>query len=68
MTAEEWNKKYPVGTKIRYYPIKGIPEYDHQYRESKTRSIAWTLGSGHPIVKIEGLAGGVHLDHLEICE
>lgn len=66
MTAEEWNKKYPIGTKVRYYPIKGIPEYDNKYRDSVTRSEAWTLGHGTAIVKIVGTAGGVDLDHLKI--
>ena len=33
---------------------------------SKTRSIAWELGHGEPVVKIEGGVGGVLLEALEI--
>jgi hypothetical protein len=61
MTAEQWNEKYPVGTKVFYHPIIDEPEG----RETKTRSEAWTLGHGAAVVKIEGLAGGVLLEALE---
>lgn len=60
MTSEQWNEKVPVGTKVRYWPIKG----DKAYRDSVTRSEAWDLGHGQPVVKIEGQAGGVALNHL----
>lgn len=62
MTAKEWNGKYPVGTPVFYHPIIGEPSG----RKSKTRSEAWTLGHGAAIVKIEGQAGGVLLEALEV--
>jgi hypothetical protein len=64
ITAEDFNKKFPVGTAVRYHPI-----IDHEgYVESKTRSKAWELGHGEPVVMIEGKAGGVSLDAIAtIC-
>lgn len=62
MTASEWNERNPVGTPVRYFPVKG--EWDHV--DSETRSIAWDLYSGTPVVKIKGRVGGVALGHLLI--
>jgi hypothetical protein len=64
-TADEWNMKFPVGTKVIYYPVKDIQDGAF---ESKTRSEAWTLGHGEPVVKIEGKTGGVILSHLRVIE
>lgn len=60
-TAAEWNERYPVGTPVRFFPV--LPGTD--FEESKTRSEAWELGHGEPVVKIEGRAGGVCLSHCE---
>lgn len=62
MNAEQFNKKYPVGTMVRYYPIKGDP----QCVETQTRTPAWTLGHGEAVVSVIGIAGGVSLEHVEI--
>jgi len=62
MTAKEWNQKYPVGTKVMYYPVAGRPEYI----ETETTSEAWELGHGEAVVKINRRAGGVSLKHLKI--
>ena len=62
MRADEWNEKYPVGTRVKYYPTKG----SDWFRETFTRSTAWELGHGAAVVKISGQAGGVSLDHLEV--
>jgi len=62
MKASEWNELYPVGTPVLYYPILGEPESE----ETKTRSEAWELGHGEPVVKVEGRAGGVCLEHLRV--
>lgn len=62
MTAEEWNRTHPVGTPVRYFPVKG----SLKHTDTKTRSLAWTLDSGHAVVMIEGRAGGVSLDHLVV--
>lgn len=63
MTAEQFNEKYPVGTKVLYWPWvregkDGIP--------SSTRTPAWTLGNGDPLVSVYGKAGGILLTHIEV--
>jgi hypothetical protein len=62
LTAEEWNERYPVGTRVFYRPVWG----ERDGRESTTRTPAWTLGHGEPVVSIEGQAGGVALWALEV--
>ena len=61
VTAAEWNAKYPDPIPVRYWPM----EREGPGIVSRTRSIAWELGSGHPVVKVEGKAGGIHLTHVE---
>jgi len=63
-SAEAFNEHVPVGTAVRYFPIRGA--FDHV--ETRTRSDAWTLGHGAVVVAIEGKAGGVLIDHLIIIE
>lgn len=60
--ATRWNETHPEGTAVKYFPIAGEAEFVL----SKTRSEAWVLGHGEPVAKIEGLAGGVCLSHLEV--
>ena len=63
-TAESWNAAYPVGTRVRYWPVcppHGIPPVD-----TTTRSEAWTLGDGSVVVLVDGKSGGVHLSHIEV--
>ncbi|MFF8914202.1 hypothetical protein ACF08M_12960 [Streptomyces sp. NPDC015032] len=31
-----------------------------------TRTPAWTLGHGAPVVSVEGYAGGIHLTHVDV--
>lgn len=67
MTADEWNATHPIGTRVRYWPIlPPIPSAPAV--ETVTRSEAWVLGSGHPVVSVAGKTGGVSLDHLEILQ
>lgn len=60
--AKDWNEKHPAGTRVKYFPIAGEPEFDM----TQTRSEAWILGHGEPVVKINGCTGGVALSHLEV--
>lgn len=64
-TEESWNKAYPVGTTVRYWPVyppvANIPPVD-----TTTRSEAWTLGDGSVVVSIAGKTGGVRLSHIEV--
>ena len=61
MTADEFNELYPEGTSFRYYPVRG----DVEYLDTKTRSPAWNLGDGTPVVLIKGKTGGVCIEHLK---
>lgn len=57
--AEEWNEKYPVGTKVmRYKLINPLREGN----ETKTRSEAWVMGGHSVMVMVEGISGGVLLE------
>lgn len=67
--ADAWNAKYPVGTPVLAYP--GVrPE--HPARDmcttlnTKTRSAAWPLGHGEPVVLVEGYSGGIVLEHVDV--
>ena len=60
----EWNSLHPVGTRVRYWPLIG--QQNPPPVEGVTRSKAWCLGYGDPVVLITGKAGGMSLDHLEI--
>ncbi|MCY2966056.1 MAG: hypothetical protein NT069_20900 [Planctomycetota bacterium] len=58
--ATEWNQRVPVGTPVKYSPAVGPAV------EGVTRSEAWCLGHGKPVVLITGKTGGVALSHLEV--
>lgn len=60
----EWNQRNPVGTTVRYWPVMGRDDYI----ETTTRSGAWVLGDGTPVVSIVGKAGGVALSHIEVIQ
>lgn len=64
MTAEEWNSAYPVGTAVTAYPLTR----DDEPLYTRTRSQAWTLGHGAPVVAVEGYVGGIHLTHVDVIE
>lgn len=61
-TAEQWNERYPVGTEVAYRAAWQQPEPSLL---THTRSEAWALPHGEPVVLIEGRSGGVALWALE---
>ena len=63
-TAEEFNLLYPVGSTLKYLPYKNSDEF----RVVKTRSEAWLLGCKIAVVAVEGISGGVSIEHLEAME
>lgn len=66
-TAESWNASYPVGTKVRFWPV--YPPIDGIHPEdTTTRSEAWALGDGSVVVLVVGRTGGVHLSHVEVSD
>jgi hypothetical protein len=57
--ADEWNAKWPVGTKCVVELYKGGTRYN-----TATRSAAWILGHGGASVQIDGRAGSYGLEWL----
>lgn len=55
-----WSATHSEGTPVRYYPRKGSREF----RETTTRSAAWVMGGHSAMVMVEGVSGGVSLDHV----
>ena len=70
MTADHFNVLYPVGTRVIAYPGCRPPHdgSDQCCRglDTTTRSRAWNLGHGAPVVKVDGYAGGIALTHIDI--
>lgn len=64
MTADEWNRRHPVGTPVDAWP----GSRDTAPVRTRTRTPAWTLGSGDAVVSIEGRSGGIALDHVHPIE
>ncbi|GAA2803563.1 hypothetical protein [Streptomyces showdoensis] len=68
--ADAWNAAHPIGTRVVAYP-SCRPEYNAADAEktrlvTTTRTPAWTLGHGTPVVSVHGYAGGIVLDHVDI--
>jgi hypothetical protein len=68
--ADAWNAAHPVGIRVIAYPSVR-PEFDTELAKrtrlvTTTRSTAWALGHGSPVVSVHGYAGGIRLDHVDI--
>ena len=57
--AVHWNDVHKVGTRVRVTLDSG----EHWF--TRTRSEAWLLGHGQPVVMLEGKAGGYDLARVE---
>ncbi|MCY0916967.1 hypothetical protein OS965_02100 [Streptomyces sp. H27-G5] len=67
--AIAWNEAYPIGTPVMAYPNfrPEHPAFDkHTALNSRTRSRAWNLGHGSPVVAVEGHGGGILLTHIDV--
>ena len=55
MTAFEFNAKYPVGTRVRYWPVlpREGERAQYDFTDTVTRTPAWEVG-GQAVVSIEG--------------
>ncbi len=58
MTAEKWNYTYGVGQPI------SLIEDDGSLTFTQTRSEAWELGDGTPVIKVTGRTGGYSLKRI----
>ena len=62
MTADEWNEKYSPGQAVIL-----TDSFDAEHR-TRTRSPAWNLGHGAPVVLVEGRTGGWELERIRPVE
>lgn len=58
--ANEFNRQFKPNTPCFYQPIRG----EDKWYPTRTRSEAWLLGHGEPVVKIDGASGCVCISHL----
>lgn len=58
--CDEWNRNNPPGTPVWLTDDHG------QRHETVTRSIAWVLPNGIPLVMVEGRTGGYMLERIEV--
>ncbi|MCQ8831853.1 hypothetical protein [Streptomyces malaysiensis] len=69
MNAEQFNSRYPVGTPVMAYPGARPEKFPNEKRlQTRTRSVAWALGHGEPVVMVDGYAGGIALTHVDVIE
>ncbi|MFJ6239060.1 hypothetical protein ACIQH0_33830 [Streptomyces griseus] len=66
--ADDFNALHPVGTPVMAYPLTrpGVNEHFFKELDTVTRTPAWILGDGSPVVSVEGYAGGIHLSHVDV--
>lgn len=64
MNAEAWNEQYKIGIRVAAYPATR----DDKPLLTRTRSEAWALGHGEPVVKVVGYSGGITLSHVDVIE
>lgn len=55
LSAAEWNAQHKPGIGVL------VKLDDGKLWHTKTRSEAWELGSGHPVILLEGRSGGFDL-------
>ncbi|WP_327160485.1 hypothetical protein [Streptomyces zaomyceticus] len=68
--ADAFNAAHPVGTRVIAYPSVR-PEFDTELAAktrvvTTTRTPAWILGHGTPVVSVHGYAGGITLEHVDV--
>lgn len=62
LTIEQFNKLYPVGTKVRYYPINQVVD---DWEETETDSEAYDM-YGMKMVSLKRGRGGYSLDNIYV--
>jgi hypothetical protein len=60
--AEAWNERYPPGTAVDLTDDLGV------VHRTRTRSEAWCLGHGEPVVAVEGRSGSYLLERIKPVE
>ena len=65
LTINQFNRLYPIGTKVKYYPIRSNPK---KFIETQTTTPAWKLGSGAKVVGLGVGAGGYFFNNIFVVE
>lgn len=67
LTADEFNARYPLGSLVVAYPGFRPEAAPSPVKRliTRTRSTAWSLGNGEPVVMVDGHAGGIALGHVD---
>lgn len=58
--VDQFNARFQVGTLFHYFPIR----CEATFEPRRTRSPAWVLQSGEPVVQLAGRSGCFSLHHL----
>ncbi|MFE5514501.1 hypothetical protein ACFQ9J_28600 [Streptomyces sp. NPDC056529] len=67
MTADEWNRLYPVGTPVTAYPGCRPEDDPHDERlVTRTRSKAEVLGGHTDVVWVDGHGACIALTHVDV--
>ena len=61
ITLDQVALKFPIGTKVKYFPVIGLPSYT----ETHVTSEPWDL-CGSIVVRLHGKSGGFDIEHLEV--
>ena len=65
LTINQFNKLYPIGTKVKYYPIRSNPK---KFVMAETTTPAWQLASGANVVGLNCGAGGYFFNNIEVID
>lgn len=63
-TIPEATKEFPVGAKVKYYPLIANKK---NFLEGAVTSEPWIV-CGEVVLKVSGTVGGLSIDHLELSE
>ncbi|MGR6860833.1 hypothetical protein [uncultured Aliivibrio sp.] len=63
-TIPEATKEFPVGAKVKYYPLIANKK---NFLEGTVTSEPWIV-CGEVVLKVSGTVGGLSIDHLELSE
>lgn len=66
--VDVFNREYPVGTPVRYWPVRhedGSFDTTWEPREGMVRGVAYVNSAGGAVVFVTGITGCVSISHLE---
>lgn len=63
LTVKEFNKLYPVGTRVKYWPVRTQTD---EFVEARTTTPAWQLYCGTNVVGLTVGAGGYCFDNIAV--